>query len=70
MEITFLVSIEKFILAYADDVNLLGDKIDTMKNNTETLIEAREEISLEVDVEKATYMLLSLHQNVAVKIGT
>jgi hypothetical protein len=26
------------LLAYADDVNLLGDNIDTVKKNTETLI--------------------------------
>jgi hypothetical protein len=26
------------LLAYADDVNLLGDNIDTLKKNTETLI--------------------------------
>jgi hypothetical protein len=28
----------KVLLAYADDVNLLGDNIDTTKKNTETLI--------------------------------
>jgi hypothetical protein len=28
------------LLAYSDDVNLLGDNIDTMKKNTETLIYA------------------------------
>jgi hypothetical protein len=28
------------LLAYADDVNLLGDNIDTMKKNTETLFDA------------------------------
>jgi hypothetical protein len=27
------------LLAYADDVNLLGDNIDTIKKNTETLID-------------------------------
>jgi hypothetical protein len=26
-------------LAYADDVNLLGDNLDTIKKNTETLID-------------------------------
>jgi 3-deoxy-D-arabino-heptulosonate 7-phosphate (DAHP) synthase len=28
------------LLAYADDVNLLGDNMDTIKKNTETLIDA------------------------------
>jgi hypothetical protein len=36
----------------ADDVNLLGDNIDTIKKNTETLIDAGKEIGLEVNVEK------------------
>jgi hypothetical protein len=29
-------------LAYGDDANLLGDNIDTIKKNTETLIDAKE----------------------------
>jgi hypothetical protein len=28
------------LLAYAADMNLLGDNVDTIKKNTETLIEA------------------------------
>jgi hypothetical protein len=34
------------LLAYADDVNLLGDNIDTVKKNTETLIDASKEVGL------------------------
>jgi hypothetical protein len=52
------------LLAYADDVNLLGDDIDTIKKNTETLIDASKEVGLEINVEKTKYMLLSHHQNI------
>jgi hypothetical protein len=34
------------LLAYADDVNLLGDNIDT--TNTESLIDASKEVGLEI----------------------
>jgi hypothetical protein len=33
-------------LAYADDVHLLGDNIDTINKNTETLIDASKEFGL------------------------
>jgi hypothetical protein len=52
------------LLAYADDVNLLGDNIDTIKKNTQTLIDASKEVDLEINVEKTKYMLLSRHQTV------
>jgi hypothetical protein len=51
------------LLAYADDVNLLGDNIDTINKSTETLIYAIKEVDLEINVEKTKYMLLSRHQN-------
>jgi hypothetical protein len=51
------------LLAYADDVNLLGDNVDTINKNTEILIDARKEVGLEVTVEKTKYMLVSHHQN-------
>jgi hypothetical protein len=51
------------LLAHTDDVNLMGDNIDTIKN-TETLNNASMEVGLEINVEKTMYMLLSRHQNV------
>jgi hypothetical protein len=51
------------LLAYADDVNLLGDNIDTIKKDTETLIDASKWVGLEINVEKTKHMLLSRHHN-------
>jgi hypothetical protein len=49
-------------LVYADDVNLLVDNIDTIKKNTQNLIDASKEAGPEVNAEKTQYMLLSRHQ--------
>jgi hypothetical protein len=51
------------LLAYADDVNLLGDNINTINKNTQTLIDASKEVGLEVNVEKTKYVLVSRDQN-------
>jgi hypothetical protein len=52
------------LLAYADDVNLLGDNIDTINKNTKPLIDASKEVGLEVNIEKTKYMLVPCDQNV------
>jgi hypothetical protein len=54
-------------LGYVDDMNLLGNDIDTVKKNTGTLIDASKEVDLEANAEKSKYKLLSLHQNAAHK---
>jgi hypothetical protein len=51
------------LLAYADDVNLLGDNIDNINRNTGTLIDDSKEVGLEVNTEKTNYMLVSRDQN-------
>jgi hypothetical protein len=61
------------LLAHAHDVNLLGDTIDTINKNTETLIDTSKEVGLEVNIEKTKYMLAShgrnAGQNWDIKIG-
>jgi hypothetical protein len=52
------------LLAYNDDVNLLGDNIDTLKKNIENVIDASKEVGLEINVQKTKYMFLSPQQNV------
>jgi hypothetical protein len=49
------------VLAYIDDINLLGDNINTIKKNRESLTDANKEVGLEVNTEKIKYM--SCHQN-------
>jgi hypothetical protein len=42
---------------------LLGDNIDTIKKNTQTLTAASKEVAPEINIEKTKFMLLSRHQN-------
>ena len=51
------------LLAYADDVNILGGSIHTLKENAEALVAATREIGLEVSADKTKYMVVSRDQN-------
>jgi sorting nexin-29 len=51
------------ILGYADDVNILGRSVHTVKKNAEALVAAVKEIGLYLNVDKTKYVVMSLDQN-------
>jgi hypothetical protein len=51
------------LLVYADDINLLDDSVNTIKENPETLLEASRDIGLEINAEKTKYMIMSRYPN-------
>ena len=51
------------LLAYADDVNILGGSIHTLKKNAEALVAATRKIGLEINADKTKYMVMSRDQN-------
>jgi len=51
------------LLVYADDVNILGGSVHTIKNNTEAFLVGSKEIGLEVNADKTQYIVMSRNQN-------
>jgi len=50
-------------LFYADDVNVLGGSVHTVKKNTEALAVGSKENGLKVNADKTKYMVMSRDQN-------
>jgi hypothetical protein len=62
-EVGFELNETHQLLFYADYINLLGDSVNTIKENLETLLEASRDIGLEINAEKTKYMIMSPYPN-------
>ena len=51
------------LLVYADDVNILGGSVYTIKENAEALVVASKEIRLEINADKTKYTFMSRDKN-------
>jgi len=51
------------LLFYADDVNILGGSVHTIKENAEALVVGSKEIGLEVNADKTKYLIISRYQS-------
>ena len=52
------------LLVYANDGNILGGNVHTIKKNTDTLVVASKKTGLEVNADKTKYTVMSQDQKV------
>jgi len=50
-------------VVYADDVNMLGGSVHTMKNNAEALVVPSKEPGLEVNADRTEYIVMFRYQS-------
>jgi len=51
------------LLVYANDINILGRSVHTIKKNTEAFVVASKQTGIEVNADKTKYMAMSQDQN-------
>jgi len=51
------------LLVYDDDVNILGGRVHSLKENAETLLVASKETGIIINAVKTKYMVMSGDQN-------
>jgi hypothetical protein len=49
-------------LVYADDINIMGRSVHTIKKNIDALVVASKDIRIEVNADKTKYMVMSRDQ--------
>jgi sorting nexin-29 len=55
------------LLSYADNVNIVGENIDTIKKITAALLDPRKQVGLEMNPDKTKYMLMLRSQKTGQK---
>jgi hypothetical protein len=57
------------LLAYADDIDIVGENIHTIKKNTEAVLGGSKEVGQEASPEKTKYILMPCNQKIGKSIA-
>ena len=58
------LNVKHQLLVFSDDVNMLGENLQNIRENTEIFIKASMDIGFEVNSEKTKYIITSRQQNI------